>query len=123
MFILFTAILLIDSVLRYETEGSKFIEQNRDALKSGPNNVMEMWSDYVHGMDVAGSLFNPQLTMCTAQIDEDSPGDLAIDTTDDGYPILPDNTMELQLDVKKQLLRRFVGITRSWSFNTLCWRI
>ena len=51
--------------------------------------------------------------MCTAQIDEDSPRDLAIDTTDNGYPILPDNTMQLQLDVKKQLLRRFVGITRS----------
>ena len=55
MFVLFTAILLIDAVLRYETEGSKFIEQNRDALKSGPNNVMEMWSDYVHGMDIVGS--------------------------------------------------------------------
>ena len=84
---------------------------------------MEMWSDYVHGMDIAESLFNPKLTMCTAQIDEDSLGDLAIDTTDDGYPILPDNTMELQLDVKKQLLRRFIRITRSWSFNKLCWRI
>ena len=35
--------------IRYETEGSTFIEENKKPLRTGPHNVMDMWSTYLEG--------------------------------------------------------------------------
>lgn len=35
--------------IRYESEGSTFIEVNRKPLRTGPQNVMDMWSTYLEG--------------------------------------------------------------------------
>ena len=53
------------------------------------------------------------MTGFTARTDEDAPGEMELDTNDDGYPLLPDNTMSLPLEAKKKLVRIFVTAVRS----------
>lgn len=55
------------------------------------------------------------MTGFTARTDEDTPGEVELDTNDDGYPLLPDNTMGLQLEAKKKLLRMLMTSFRSSS--------
>jgi hypothetical protein len=55
------------------------------------------------------------MTGFTARTDEDTPGEVELETNDDGYPLLPDNTMGLQLEAKKKLLRMLMTSVRSLS--------
>lgn len=36
---------------------------------------------------------------------------MELDTNAEGYPLLPDNVMDLQLDNKKKVVRKYVGAT------------
>jgi hypothetical protein len=53
------------------------------------------------------------MTIITARTDEEAPGVVELKTNDDGYPLLPNNTMALQLEAKKKLLRMFMASARS----------
>jgi hypothetical protein len=46
-------------------------------------------------------------------MDEEAPGEIELDTNTEGYPILPDNAMDLQLENKKTIIRKYMFATRS----------
>ena len=49
----------------------------------------------------------------TAQTDEETAGEVELDTNVEGYPIIPDDVMELQLQSKKRVIRKYMVATRS----------
>ena len=51
--------------------------------------------------------------MSLAQTDEERPGEDDLAEGDDGYPLLPDDVMNLQLDNKKRVLRKYMAAARS----------
>lgn len=51
--------------------------------------------------------------IAAAKIDEETPGEIDLDVNKEGYPILPTNSLELSLDTKKKLTRKYVTTVRS----------
>lgn len=76
---------------------------------------MDMWGSHVEGIYEYPRLDYVSSSRSTAITDEEAPGEAELETNDDGYPLLPENTMELGLEHKKKLLRRYMASTRSKS--------
>lgn len=51
--------------------------------------------------------------IAAAKIDEETPREIDLDVNKEGYPILPTNSLELSLDTKKKLTRKYVTTVRS----------
>jgi hypothetical protein len=51
--------------------------------------------------------------MSTAKTDEEAPGEMELPRDEEGYPLLPDNAMELSLEGKKGLIRKYMAEVRS----------
>lgn len=99
---------------RYESEGLGFIDGNRNRLRKGPHNVSDMWSTYLEGIycRIIPHVHRPSM-YATAQTDEETAGEIKLDTNVEGYPIIPDDVMELQLQSKKWVIRKYMVATRS----------
>jgi len=50
--------------------------------------------------------------LITAQTDEEAPNEIKLDTTREGYPIIPEDAMELPLQTKKKIIRKYMVATR-----------
>ena len=99
---------------RYESEGLGFIDGNRNLLCKGPHNVSDMWSTYLEGIYCHIIPYFYGLSIyATAQTDEEIAGEIKLDTNVEGYPIIPDDVMELQLQSKKQVIQKYMVATRS----------
>ena len=99
---------------RYESEGLGFIDGNRNLLRKGPHNVSDMWSTYLEGIYccIIPHFHRPSI-YATAQTDEEAAGEIKLDTNVEGYPIIPDDVMELQLQSKKWVIWKYMVTTRS----------
>ena len=99
---------------RYESEGLGFFDGNWNLLCKGPHNVSDMWSTYLEGIYccIIPHVHRPSI-YATAQTDEETAGEIELDTNVEGYPIILDNVMELQLQSKKRVIRKDMVATRS----------
>lgn len=99
---------------RYESEGLGFIDGNQNLLQKGPHNVSDMWSTYLEGIYYRiFTHFDNASIYLTAQTDEETAGEIELDINAEGYPIIPDDVMELQLQNKKRVIRKYMVATRS----------
>src|SRR6266436_731398 len=91
-------------------DGIQFFAAKKEHWK-GPNNIVEMWKDFNLGTTQCIVYESSGFTLGaehTAEADSEE----TLESDEDGYPLLPDNVMELRLHRRKAVLRQFTAAAR-----------